>query len=470
MANPAQQPFESIRVVGGLIGAKILQDARQYHLPGQGKGDYGIEPSLSFNDEIGRYWKIARARWQEFQQRRQRQDVDLASVTVDDWLLPLVIRVLGYDLSRCPKKHQIGEREFPISHQAYTGAVPLVLCRADQDLDKSDTRFGQEGRRRSPMGLAQEYLNASGDSLWALVSNGLVLRLLRDNPAMTRPAYVEVDFARLFDEDNYADFATLWVLLHASRLQPRDNAPEQCWLEQWREKGHGEGERALDKLRYGVADALRQLGTGFVAHPANSALRQKLSDETLTTDAYFQQVLRLVYRFLFLLTAEDRDIALLPREHEGLDYRSARALYQAGYSLGVLRNKARQRRHYDHHSDAWQMLAVTFDGFAEGQPLLAQPALGGLFSADQCADIATSQIENRYLYSALFNLCYFEHKGILARINYRDMDTEEFGSVYESLLELIPQIHAEGQWRFSFIGDAEDETAASGHSRKLTGS
>lgn len=190
----------------------------------------------------------------------------------------------------------------------------------------------------------------------------------------------------------------------------------------------------------------------------------------MSTEAYFEQVLRLVYRFLFLLTAEDRGIALLPAKHEGHDYRFARALYETGYSISTLRDKARQRRHYDHHTDAWELLGVTFDGYANGQPLLAQPALGGLFAHDQCKDLSNSQIENRYLYSALFNLCYFEHKGILARINYRDMDTEEFGSVYESLLELIPQLHTEGPWRFSFIGDAEDEAAASGHSRKLTGS
>jgi len=470
MASATQQAFESIRIVGGLLGTKILHDLRQFSLPGQDRQAYGLEPGLTFNDEIGRYWIIARGRWREFQQKSQREDVTRKSVTVNDWLVPLLTRVLGYEISPCQQKKMIGEREFPIGHESFSGAVPIVLCGSDIDLDTSHPLFGQEGRKRSPTGLAQEYLNARDDSLWAIVSNGQVLRLLRDNPAMTRPAYLEVDFARLFEEDNYADFATLWLLLHSSRLAPQKDLPEHCWLEQWREKGHDEGERALDKLRYGVADALRQLGTGFLAHPANTDLRQKLSANELSTEDYFQQVLRLVYRFLFLLTAEDRCIALLPVNHEGQDYRSARALYETGYSISTLRDKARQRRHYDHHTDAWDLLGVTFDGYANGQPLLAQPALGGLFAPDQCEDLSNSQIENRYLYSALFNLCYFEHKGILARINYRDMDTEEFGSVYESLLELIPQLHTEGQWRFSFIGDAEDEAAASGHSRKLTGS
>ncbi len=470
MASATQDIFESIRIVGGLLSTKVLLDARQYTLPGQNKPHYGIEASLSFNDEIGRYWLIARNRWREFRQQSQREDLDNSDVTVNEWLVPLLTKVLGYTVETCYQKKLIGEREFPISHEAYNGAVPIVLCDSDKELDKSDPSFGQEGRKRSPMGLAQEYLNAQDASLWSIVSNGKVLRLLRDNPAMTRPAYLEVDFAHLFDEDNYADFATLWLLLHASRLEPRENVPEQCWIEQWREKGHDEGERALYKLRYGVADALRQLGTGFLTHPSNTELRRKLSSTELSTDAYFQQVLRLVYRFLFLLTAEDRDIALLPANHGGHDYRAARKLYQQGYSVNVLRERARQRRHYDHHNDAWELLSITFDGFAKGQPLLAQPALGGLFTGDHCVDLKSSQIENHYIYSALFNLCYFDHQGILARINYRDMDTEEFGSVYESLLELIPQIHTEGKWRFSFIGDAEDETAASGHSRKLSGS
>lgn len=470
MANHNQQTLESIRVIGGLLGSKVIQDARLYGLPGQQKQDYGIEPGLSFNDELGRYWVIARSRWREFQQLRQRQDIDHQVVTVNDWLLPMLSRVFDYDVDTYQQSQQIGEREFPISHHAWQGAVPMVLCSAAQELDKSDSCFGQEGRRRSPMGLAQEYLNANSSSLWALVSNGLVLRLLRDNPAMTRPAYIEVDFARLFEEDNYADFATLWLLLHSSRLKPRIQQPVQCWLEHWRERGHDEGERALDKLRYGVADALRQLGTGFLAHPANATLRQRLTEQTLSTDAYFQQVLRLVYRLLFLLTAEDRDIALLPAEHEGQDYRQARALYQAGYSVSLLRERARQRRHRDHHGDAWQLLGITFAGFANGQQLLAQPALGGLFANNQCRDLLDCELENRYLFGALFDLCYFEHQNVLVRINYRDMDTEEFGSVYESLLELIPQIHPDARWRFSFMGDAEDEAAASGHSRKLTGS
>lgn len=294
MAN--QQSFEAIRVVGGLLGSKVLQDVRRYQLPGQSSEDYGVEPGLTFNDEIGRYWRIARARWNEYQAQIHREDISSHKLAQEEWLLPLFNRVLGYHLESAARKI-IDEREFPLTHIAADGAIPFVLCGADFDLDKGNAIFGQEGRKRSPMGLVQEYLNAENACLWGIVSNGVTLRLLRDNPAMTRPAYIEVDFTRLFDEDNYADFATLWLLLHDSRLTPRNGQVEQCFLEQWREKGQDEGERALYNLRYGVADALRQLGTGFVAHKDNTALREAISQGELSTDEYFQQVLRLVYRF-----------------------------------------------------------------------------------------------------------------------------------------------------------------------------
>lgn len=469
MAKNTEQAFESIRIVGGLLSTKVLQDSRLYKLPGQGKSDYKIEPGLSFNEEIGRYWRIAQGRWKEYQQQIAREDINSNTLAQQEWLIPLFNKVLGYDVVKSDIK-VIGEREFPITHTSHNDAITMVLCGADYDLDKGHSQFGQEGRKRSPVGLAQEYLNAENTSLWAIVSNGTQLRLLRDNPAMTRPAYIEVDFTRLFDEDNYADFATLWLLLHATRIAPQNSQVVQCWLEQWRDKGQDDGERALDNLREGVEVALRQLGQGFLSHKDNTQLRELIANEEVTTNEYFQQILKLVYRFLFLLTAEDRNLLLYPEKANEKDFREARKLYLKGYSISCLRDRAKQKRFYDQHADAWQQLLVNFEGFANGQELLAQPALGGLFNSEQCALLETSAISNKHLYEAIYNLSYFTMSGVQSRINYRDMDTEEFGSVYESLLELTPRINPVGTWSFGFMGDEEGEEAGAGHSRKLTGS
>ncbi|MCP4688469.1 MAG: SAM-dependent DNA methyltransferase, partial [Desulfobacterales bacterium] len=329
--------LDAIRIEGGLLSSSVLHLLRRYELPGQTPAEYGIEKGLKLSDELGRYWRIAQARQQDFSELQNREDLDLQKVTVDDWLLPFFTRVLGYRIEET-KPIQIGERIFPITRASWDGAVPLLFVSAERSLEKGDPLFGQEGSRRSPAGLMQEYLNAETRSLWAIVSNGHVLRLLRDNPAMTRPAYIEIDLTRIFQEELYVDFTVCWLLLQATRLAPREERPENCLLEQWRNQGQVDGERVLGELRFGVTNALRILGAGFVAHSDNQALREAIQSRALSTDAYFQELLRLIYRFLFLLTTEDRGILLDPDADE-----ASKKLYHDGYSVAVLRDRSRFR-------------------------------------------------------------------------------------------------------------------------------
>ena len=82
--------------------------------------------------------------------------------------------------------------------------------------------------------------------------------------------------------------------------------------ESWRAQAHQTGERALENLRDGVTEALRQLGNGFLQHPDNAALRAALDEGQLSPEGYFQQLLRFIYRLLFLFRAEERDLLHTP--------------------------------------------------------------------------------------------------------------------------------------------------------------
>ncbi len=241
--------------------------------------------------------------------------------------------------------------------------------------------------------------------------------------------------------------------------------PADCPLEHWRNTAQEDGIRVRDRLREGVTNALRVLGSGFLAHPANGELRRRIESGELSTQIYFEQLLRLVYRLIFLATIEDRELVFAPAATA-----EARARYLAGYSLARLRRLATRRRSYDRHADLWQALSITFAGLAGGQPALGLPALGGLFDAAQCPDLDTAQLDNQSLLSALFGLCFFRDGAALSRVNYRDMDSEELGSVYESLLELVPNLTLTASVRqFAFIGD-EEAGSTKGNARKLSGS
>jgi hypothetical protein len=457
--------FTAIRVEGGLFPAEFLQRVAKQDAAGQADAAYDVPPGRSLRDEIGRYWTIAEALWGEYRRDRLREDLPASRTGVERWLVRLLREVLGYtDLAPCPEP-QVADRGFPIRHRAHGGAVPLLLTTHAYALDRSDRAFGDDGRRRAPHAAMQEYLNADRAATWGLVANGNHLRLLRDNPSLTRPAYVEVDLERIFEEDLYPDFAALFLIAHASRTAPGAGGMAGCWLERWRLEGAKTGERALKRLRVGVTTALRELGSGFVEHPQNDALRIGLRDGAVSADVLHQQLLRLVYRLLFLFTTEERDLLHAPEATP-----EARAVYAQGYGLGRLRERARRKRYHDIHTDLWAGLTVTFRALARGAPSLGLPALGGLFEPDQCPLLDACALPNKRLLAAIYALAYFEDNGGLAKVNYRDMGTEELGSVYESLLELHPLVRVEVKpWTFAFVGD-EAAGDARASERRLSGS
>ncbi len=457
--------FTAIRIDGGLLPPEFLQAIAALEAPQQTGADYGLSKSLALKEELARYWRIAGDLYVRYAEHRKRQDLRATQVGVDEWLVPLLHTVLGYDDLISVSPVALGERVFKLTHRACGEAVPILLTTRDFNLDRADPRFGYEGRRQAPHGLMQEFLNAEDDCLWGIVSNGSKLRVLRDNPSLTRPAYIEADLDLVFTEELFPDFAALWLAAHASRFAPKNGKLSSCVIEDWRAKAHETGERVLENLRDGVTEALRQFGNGLLQHPDNNGLRSALREGSLTPDAFFEQLLRLVYRMLFLFTVEERDLLHAPNATD-----EQREIYAQGYSLSRLRERALRRRYYDQHADIWASLQITFRALARGAPALGLPALGGLFRSGQCPDLDSAVIANEQLLDAVRSLAFFRSDAALARVNYRDMGTEELGSVYESLLELQPVLDLNAApWTFGFAGQENGEKSR-GSKRKLTGS
>ncbi|HIP59118.1 MAG TPA: SAM-dependent DNA methyltransferase, partial [Campylobacterales bacterium] len=451
MARQTELTVQSISIENALLAHDYLRKIATLEALYQSEADYEIPKGMKLRDEIGRYWRIASAYWSDFSKLKEHITDDKA---ISQWLEPLFKEVLGFELTKVGSCH-IGDRLFPITHSALDGTVPFVLTSPKDELDKATFKFGDEHRRRSPHALLQEFLNANDDALWGIVSNGLKLRILRDNPSLTRPAFIEIDLERIFTEELYSEFVLFWLLTHYTRFKNGDKAI----LEVWRNKSEEEGVRALEELRDGVMNALLALGNGFLLHPGNIALRESLQNGTLTVDGFYQQLLRLIYRFLFLFTAEERQLLFDPSAAE-----EAKKLYTEGYSLSRLRNLALRHTIKDRFDDLYEGQKIVFFALANGEPILGLPALGGLFDASQCEILDNLRLGNYYLLGAIRHLAFFRKGGVLSRINYRDMDTEELGSVYESLLELIPQINHSDPTPFSFMGHS------AGSARKLSGS
>jgi hypothetical protein len=453
--------FDALAIEGGLLPPEWLAKVAALDAPTQKAADYHVPKGLELRDEITRYWRIAEALRADYVAARSHAS-DGAAAGTRRFVRDLLAQVFGFTDLAAGSRREVGGRTFELGFEAAGGLVPVVIGVPEESLDASVARHGDGARRRSAWGILQEYLNASEDVLWGLVSNGLRLRIGRDNTSLTRPAWIEADLDRIFEEERFADFSVLWLVLHASRFGRAGAPAAECPLEAWRDAAREAGTRARDQLRDGVEAALLALGRGFIGRRDNAALRSALSSGQLTSEEYFNELLRLVYRMIFLLTIEERGIL-----HDDAVPPPARALYAEGYGMRRLRERAVRRSQYDRHSDLWASLRPVFAALGRpgGEPALGLPELGGLFSPGQCRHLDVCTLENRAILEAVFRLAWLREDTGLARVNWKDMGPEELGSVYESLLELVPRADPEAR---SF--DFADPGETAGSARKLTGS
>ncbi|MCP4688018.1 MAG: N-6 DNA methylase, partial [Desulfobacterales bacterium] len=448
--------FTTIRTEGAILPADLIQriSAGDKDIPGLTPKDYHLF-GARINEAVNWSWSRLRGAWESF--RKSAAIIPGtdpgARLTRERWLLPL-FQELGYGRLLKEKAVELGGKSYPISHAWQYTPIHLVGCKTPLD---RRTPGVAGAARMSPHAMVQEFLNRSDNHLWAFVSNGLGLRILRDDMSLIRQAFVEFDLEAMMDGEVYSDFIILWLLCHQSRVEA--GRPEECPLEKWSRLAQARGTRALDQLRDGVEAAIRAIGSGFLSHPSNQALREDLKSGSLDKQEYYRQVLRLVYRLIFLFVAEDRGLLLSPDGDP-----EAMERYLQYYSMNRLRDLA-ARKPGSRHADIYYAVRLVMEklGSDQGCPGLALPALGGgLFKGPNAGVLAGCDIANRDLLKAIRAITQITYENKRRLVDFKNLGSEELGSVYESLLELHPEINSDSG---AFI-----LKTAGGHERKTTGS
>lgn len=484
--------YPSVRLVGNALPAEVLPAVAAHRLPRMSAGDYDLPLGMTPDNAAAHAYAYLQPIWQAWTAQRDRMP-DPAAFTVDQWLTPL-LRNLGFDHGRALTSRPSGvtiptgfrdeTATYPISHELvqYTSqdgtveaAVPVLLLAPDCDLDRRPTGSGS----RAPHSMLQEFLNRTQTRLYALVTNGQVLRLLRDTTNLDRQAYVEFDLNVMFGNNLLRDFRLMWLLLHATRFTPEppaaveittlddedDNdeddetaevaetedateeaapaatvvaaaSPATCTLEKWRSTVFNDGTRALKHLREGIAAAITSLGTGFVRHPENQALRDALRDDPQADDHLRRWLLRCAYRLIVLMVAEDRVLLHIPTGS-----REARQRYRQFFSTARLRQQASSSNGSRHH-DLWQQHRLVTDALgSDGLAEFGLPGLGAsLYEPTSLGLLADAKISNHYFLAAVRHLSLVtDQHGTRRPIDYRNLDTEELGAAYEGLLGYVPR-------------------------------
>ncbi|GAG42146.1 unnamed protein product, partial [marine sediment metagenome] len=71
----------------------------------------------------------------------------------------------------------------------------------------------------------------------------------------------------------------------------------RCLLETYHQDAIEQGGRIRDGLRDAVEQTIVSLGNGFLAHPRNEFLREAVRDGQIAPDAFYQEILYIIYRF-----------------------------------------------------------------------------------------------------------------------------------------------------------------------------
>lgn len=449
--------YSAISIQGNIFTSEILEKIRQEDTRFQGAKDFNLNQGDSVRDEINIAWSLAISHWNAFKQKRESLSLTDTGTTETRryWILPL-LQILGYDVSQS-NAEIINDKSYAVSHRVNNkDGFPIHVVGIQQSLDK---KADIGGARLSPHALIQEYLNNT-EHLYGFTTNGAMLRVLRDATRLSRLSYVEFNLEQMMEEGLYVEFALLYRTLHSSRIANRKEENAECILEWYHQEALSSGSRIRERLSQAVEQSILLLANGILENSNNDALRQEIDNSKITPNQYYLHVLRSVYRILFILVIEERKLIYPEKRNDELNRK--RDIYYKFYSIQRLTYLVEKKVYIDpRKTDLWQSLLTTFHLFeySEQGAKLGISALGsGLFAPNALGGLQYLSVNNENLLKVLRHLVTFENENRqLVRVNYADLDVEEFGSIYEGLLEYAPAITNN---RFNLVKG--DERSSSG--------
>lgn len=451
-----------IKVSGGLITSQFISSMQKervsvdYAHPSTFKVPWNPDDTAPDEKEYELRVKDAfeslKRRWDMYGEKLRSMDPKDAR---NYWQRPL-LEALGFNITYTSARREISENlKFSFSHRGWRKELELPnppvihIIPPSQGLDERPVR-GEP----SAHDALQGFLNTEDDK-WALLTNGLFLRLLRDFHHTTVKGYVEFDIEAIFHNRLYSDFQALYRFAHSSRFAPvpskktskkvevneegeeiavEEEVPE-IYLEEYFKHSQSVGESVGKNLRENVVKAIEAFGNGFLTNE----LMEKLRADEKECHAYYEEILRVIYRIIFLLYAEQRGL-LGGHGEPGND------LYLENYSITALRNFAIEtiednNFQHDSHIDLWEGLLITFKMISEGVKTLdIYPYDGMLFDMSGDKYVGKHGCKNNEFLEAIRFLTLTEIDGVRQTISYSDLSVEEFGSIYESLLDYAPRI------------------------------
>lgn len=480
--------YTSIHIYGHLLSDDILHNIeRDNTYEGNREQDFAMDIPVSA--AIDYVWSSLRNDWNFYKERANNERL----VNKDPYgtrrardLMERLLQSLSYSLDRQATNIEVAGTGYDITYTCQSlGKMPFIVIgeniSADgsiDTLDKCSLDYRAKGgmRKKSAHATMLEYLNAT-ENVYGIISNGQVLRLIRNSGQLVKLTYIEFDLRRMLEEDKYTEFCLMFRLLHASRF--RTSGDEPCVMERWFNMSIESGNRIRNGLSRAVQTTMEKIGNAVLTSKGdgNEALRKAFAEGSMNASKLNKELIHFIYRLLFLFIIEERGLVYqIPDSIDAPDYKQQcqwQDIYKKYYAASRLRRLSelsylKQRRYYD----LWQGLMDTFHLFEPdtfGEKLGIKPLGGVLFGTETLHWLKQCQVSNKDLLAAFSALNEFEdERQQKVKINYSSLDVEEFGSVYEGILEMRPFVQpgvSAVDWQFGFVGGLDRQSTSSYYTR-----
>ena len=313
----------------------------------------------------------------------------------------------------------------------------LAVVESKRWLRPLDRRSGRRGEENAPSTQMLRYLRrvddlTTGKLRWGILTNGTRWRLYYQGARSVSEQFFEMDLAALLDLSGHND--GLFALTEAHRRH---------WLKVFvlvfRREAFVAGttdprtfhQRAIEEGRFyeeRVAASLSGLVFGQVFPGLARAIAADVPEAPLPKVR--EAALILLYRLLFILYAEDRD--LLPVRNKRYD----------DYALREkVRGDVGQRKDRDDVFSAsaaryWSAIDDLCRAIDQGDASIGLPPYnGGLFDRQRVPLLTNIRLGDEVMAAAIDALSFEQTPEGRRYINYRDLGVQQLGSIYERLLE-----------------------------------
>ncbi|HEV2811107.1 MAG TPA: N-6 DNA methylase [Acidimicrobiales bacterium] len=286
-----------------------------------------------------------------------------------------------------------------------------------------------------------------GDADWGVLLAGLQVRIYRRSSGISQQ-YLALDLDTLVELDDEPAWKAFAAMFRAPAFAAgADGVP---LIRRVVDESRRHASALAADMRRDVVDAAEAIIQGALDHPENAAVIGEPTRSTLHD--LFEESLYVLYRVLFVLYAESRDV--LPVSGLGP--------YATSYSVDHLvelarRGGARPDGRYFHDALS-SLFALLWDGpSAATQRLGFEPVGGELFDPERTPLLGRCTIPDiaweRALNSIALGAPDSPRRRLGRRSSFAELGVDQLGSIYEGLLVLEPYLAAEPAYLGAYKGE-----------------